>query len=173
MSDPRTQRIFRQYVKTSQVKASPMSFFDYLKYNDQACQPDEENKPGFIVLTPCFNQGGTYSTSWVDDEEFQSCFKPIEDMSFGNAMTMLEKGFGVARRQWGWNVYLMIVNSDDFFVSMKGVKTTPPWIGLHRVNEAIEPYSPSHMDMTATDWAVLGIIKTEKDSRRIDKGDNK
>lgn len=184
MTDPRIEEaLLKKYVKTSQVKARPMTRTEYGQYTGLCQEPDinavEKNEPGFLVLIsdhkgnfdgPC--EGGSWHVIWVSAEIFSLCYAPHDFFDFGHAMLMRFKGFNVSRASWGWNTFLVIIESGDISLTGDWVNSTKPWVGLHRVDGSIEPYTPTQEDMMAKDWRVVSNEKTDFKKLGIPSGEN-
>ena len=183
MKDPRIESILRNYVKTSQVKAAPMTKTEHLRYlglqSKATIEPVETDEAGFFVSVGddkgVFDgprEGGGWHVTWVPKETFAQCYAPHDVFDFGHAMLMKFKGENVSRMPWGWNVFIVTIESGDISLTGDWVNGTRPWLGIHRCDGSIEPYTPTQEDMMANDWRVVTKEVTDFKKLGIPAGEN-
>ncbi len=96
---------YKQYIRCNIVKATPMTRGDYTRM--YGCQdPSKENPSadGYLVI----DSDG--HVSWCPKEQFESAGRPIDGMTFGQAIEAMKQGKKVARRGWnGKGMYLWLL----------------------------------------------------------------
>jgi hypothetical protein len=98
--------------------------------------------------------------SWSPKDVFDSAYRDMQNMTFGDAIYMMNGGAKVARKGW---------NGKGIFIQMqfpdRNSKMTSPYIyidttGLQSDNEAAPrscvPWLASQTDMLANDWQIAG-----------------
>lgn len=88
-----------------------------------------------------------------------------EEMGFATAFETLQKGEIITRKAWsGLGAWLIMVHPSDYKLSglEEVVDPTPgrhikklPWVGMKTMEGCFVPWTPSQIDMMATDYVVL------------------
>lgn len=88
-----------KYIRMHQVEAEPMKFGEFKdKYpkSGGANVDRGANDDGYVI----FYRGGEY-VSWCPKKEFEDVSRPIDGMTFGEAIEQMKRGKKVCRK--GWN----------------------------------------------------------------------
>ena len=133
--------------------------------------PDDENGADESYLVEYLDGGKPNTTkykgyvSWSPKEQFDNAYKASGNLSFGDALEYLKRGYKVARKGWnGKGMFLFLVNGSTFKVNR------PPLLGIYTegteinysahidmktADNKIVPWLASQTDMLAEDWEVL------------------
>lgn len=143
------------------IKAVPMTRAQYNEYRGW-CQPDNENgsDKGYLVeyepdTKP--NVPGHFGyVSWTPKDVFDQAYRPLDSMTFGDALLMLKRGQRVARSGWnGQNMFVFLVNGSTFSVNR------PPLLGIYPEGTVIN-YRP-HIDMRTADGQIVPWVASQSD----------
>jgi hypothetical protein len=166
----------KRYIGTKLINATPMTRLEYNNFRGWAL-PDDENgdDEGYLVE---YIDGGKASTesydgyvSWSPKDVFNRAYKPVEGMSFGDAIAMLKNGKKVARKGWnGKGMWLILVPGSE---NIKPVAGTPysragltqeiqilPHIDMYTVDSTgrramLPGWLASQTDMLSEDWVLV------------------
>lgn len=157
----------KTYVGTKVLNAKPMSLGDYNKFRDWEVPSNEDPATaGYLVE---YLDGGKANTegyagyvSWSPKDAFEKSYQPVDEMSFGHAMMMVDAGYRVARKGWnGKGMWIVRVGTGyyDVGISIVGVEHVgfTSWIGMKAADNKFGPWAPSQLDMNAVDWVIVEV----------------
>lgn len=147
----------KKYIRTIIVEAVPKTLGDYCaeKYGESTTN---EDKNGYKL-----SEDG-YTSRWLPKEVFEKQYKEIRNnnMTFGEALEEVKKGYKISRRGWnGKGMWIELQVPDDYS------KMTRPYIyhvapkgsTNHYGENAKEfervPWLPSNTDILADDWNIV------------------
>ena len=154
----------KQYIGTKIIYAKPMSRLEYNDFREWKL-PDDENgaDEGYLVK---YLDGGKPNTaeyvSWSPKEQFDNTYKASGNLSFGDALEYLKRGYKAARKGW---------NGKGMFLTKQFCQFYPDNLGEDFGEESSEllegtiimftatgtfvAWSASQTDMFAEDWEIL------------------
>lgn len=88
--------------------------------------------------------------SWSPKGVFEAAYRPVDAMTFGDAIHMLKQGRKVARAGWNGKGMWLDMQMPHFNGDM-----TLPFIYMKTVLGDLVPWLASQTDMLAEDWKVL------------------
>lgn len=96
---------YKTYIRCHVVKATPMTRGEYNKLRGWEMPSNEQAADeGYHVVYPDGYE------SWCHKAQFEAAGRPIDGMTFGQAIEAMKKGKKVARRGWnGKGMYLWIL----------------------------------------------------------------
>lgn len=166
----------QRYIGTKLINATPMTRQAYNDFRGWQLPADENGADeGYLVE---YVDGGKANTeaydgyvSWSPDEVFEKAYRPIQGLTFGEAIEALKAGQRVARKGWnGKGMWLVMVPGTPLAQLREG---TPyhealgqesceilPHIDMWTVNaegrRAMLPgWLASQTDMLAEDWELI------------------
>lgn len=149
------------YIGTKLINARPM---DRQAYNDfrgwSVPEGEDPTDAGYLVE---YLDGGQANTkeyagyvSWSPADVFNKSYRPIEGLTFGQALEALKLGQKVARKGWnGKGMFLFLVPGSTFKVNRK------PLLGIYPEGTEIN-YCP-HIDMKTTDGKIVPWLASQTD----------
>lgn len=166
----------KPYIGTKLINALPMTRQAYNDFRGWDLPADENgDDPGFLVE---YVDGGKANTpqyagyvSWSPADVFERAYRPIEGMTFGEALEALKIGHRVARAGWnGKGMWLSLscdgtreVAAENFwsphnaeFARQNGGKATvlPSITMKTATGEILMGWLASQSDMLAEDWQI-------------------
>jgi hypothetical protein len=160
------------YIGVKKVYATPMKRYEYNAYRGWP-MPDNENGADdgmFVEYTesqPGNDPRHIGYISWSPLSVFEQAYRPVDGMTFGQAIEALKKGRKVARTGWnGKGMWLGLVTPKDDIVTGGPIefalfglagKVGPclPWIGMRTADDKFVPWLASQTDMLAEDWQLI------------------
>lgn len=151
----------QKYIGTKRLKATPMTRGDYNRYRGWNCPKDENpDDSGYMVE---YRDGGVPNhpnhegyISWSPTNVFELAYRPIQCLTFGEAIEALKTGLKVAREGWnGKNMFLFLVGGSTFKVNR------PPLLGIYP--EGTEINYRAHIDMRTVDGAIVPWVASQTD----------
>lgn len=163
-------------IGTKEVKLREMTREEYNIYRGWDLPNDEDGTDeGYLVE---YLDGGKPNDerhdgyiSWSPKEQADNAYRPTDNMTFGDAITMLKKGMKVARKGWnGKGMWLILVPGSP---NIKPVAGTPyskagiteeiqilPHIDMYTVDSTgrramLPGWLASQTDMLSEDWCVV------------------
>lgn len=143
------------YIGTKLLAARPMTRAEYNDYRGWQL-PADENGADEGYLVEYFDGGQTNHpahqgyVSWSPKDVFERAYRPINCMTFGDALTVLKQGRRVARAGWnGKGMWLELLRPGA------ASKMTLPYIFMKTADDHFVPWLASQTDMLADDWAVM------------------
>ena len=151
----------QKYIGTKRLKATPMTRGDYNKYRGWKYPKDENpDDTGYMVE---YQDGGVSNhpnhegyISWSPSNVFELAYRPIQCLTFGEAIEALKAGMKVAREGWnGKNMFLFLVGGSTFKVNR------PPLLGIYP--EGTEINYHAHIDMRTADGTIVPWLASQTD----------
>lgn len=151
----------QKYIGTKRLKATPMTRGDYNEYRGWECPKNENpDDTGFMVE---YQDGGVSNhpnhegyISWSPTNVFELAYRPIQCLTFGEAIEALKVGLKVAREGWnGKNMFLFLVGGSTFKVNR------PPLLGIYP--EGTEINYHAHIDMRTADGTIVPWLASQTD----------
>ncbi|CAD5376725.1 Gp49 [Pseudomonas sp. OF001] len=158
----------QQYIGTKIVSAQPMTRAEYNAYRGWELPANEDGADaGYLVE---YHDGGKANDprhagyiSWSPEDVFARAYRPIDGMTFGQAIEALKAGLRVARAGWnGKGMWLAYTPGSEFAPEL----AKPGHAAAHRAKEApgdnvrLLP----HIDMRAADGSmVIGWLASQTD----------
>jgi|LSQX01.2.fsa_nt_gb hypothetical protein len=125
----------KEYIGTKRVLAKPMARGEYNRYRGWEIPSNEDgSEPGYLVE---YKDGGKPNDprhdgyiSWSPKDVFEKYYRPVDGMTFGEAIEALKKGLKVARRGW---------NGKGMFLWLKpAVVVKAEWCKDEKLKELVE-----------------------------------
>jgi hypothetical protein len=157
---------WKKYVRCHQVEACPLTRGDYNKYRGwEMPQNENPNDKGYLVQYP------DGYVSWCPKAQFEAAGRPVDGMTFGQAIEAMKQGKKVARRGWnGKGMYLWLMSCAT--VNAEWCKEphlkelaeanggTVECLGTIRMKTAdgkvLTGWLASQTDMLSDDWVIVG-----------------
>ena len=145
------------YIRTHIVEAEPMTRGEYNKYRGWEI-PANENPAdeGYHVVCPDGYE------SWCPKAIFEEAGRPIDGMTFGQAIEALKQGKKVARRGWnGKGMYVFLADEGGDFHTKADIgperkACVHPFIVMHTAQDDFQPgWLASQSDMLCEDWTIV------------------
>jgi hypothetical protein len=168
------------YIGTKVVKARPMNRGDYNIYRGWTLPSDENGKDdGYLVE---YRDGGKPNDSrhagyisWSPKDVFESAYKVITGMTFGQAIEAAKAGSKIARSGWnGKNMFVVYMPAMDlaayndqtqqrrvndrtakFVGADKALHILPYFAMYTATGEWLPGWLASQTDMLAEDWTIV------------------
>ena len=157
----------KQYIGTKIINAKPMSKLEYNDFRGWEL-PDDENgtDEGYLVE---YLDGGKPNTteykgyvSWSPKEQFDNAYKASGNLSFGNALEYLKRGYKVARKGWNGKGMFLTKQFCQFYPDNLGEtfdedssELLEGVIIMFTATGIFVAWSASQTDMFAEDWEIL------------------
>ena len=147
----------QKYIRCHFVKAEPMTRGDYNKLRGWEL-PANENPAdeGYHVVYP-----DGYN-SWCPKDSFEKAARPVDGMTFGQAIEAMKQGKKVARKGWnGKGMYLLIGHAVNF---QSSVTNTDAEMALPVCDSIVMRtaqgnfvvgWLASQTDMLSEDWVII------------------
>lgn len=155
-----------------EIKAAPMSYFDFQKTIDRPTEKKEKDEPGYLVEYPDGYR------SWSPAKAFEEAYVPNERLSGGMALHLIAKGYTARRAMWpqGFVMLRKGYDADKFMMPImdeKQKKDDPTGVSFRfddmlvranvyadplfreKTNVHFNPWTPAMEDILANDWFVL------------------
>lgn len=152
----------KQYIGTKQVNLLPMTRAEYNDFRGWQLPADENGTDeGYLVE---YLDGGQPNTphyagyvSWSPKAQADAAYRPITQMTFGDALIMLKSGKRVARAGWnGKGMFLFLVSGSTFKVNR------PPLLGIYPEGEVVNYHA--HIDMRTADGTIVPWLCSQTDA---------
>ena len=153
-----------KYIRSHIVEAEPMTRGDYNKHRGWEI-PANENPAdeGYHVVYPDGYE------SWCPKVQFEAAGRPIDGMTFGQAVEAMKHGEKVARKGWnGKGMYLWLLPATDVkkewcrdprLIEAMGERDVLPCLGSIRMftatKEVLTGWLASQTDMLSEDWCIV------------------
>lgn len=159
-----------KYIRTHIVDAEPMKFGEFkdkFPKSGGANVERDANDDGYVIT---YRKGESNEyVSWCPKAEFDAVSKPIEKMTFGQAIEAMKVGKKVARAGWnGKGMYLWLLPAtevkkewcrDPRLIEAMGDRDALPCLGSIRMftatKEVLTGWLASQTDMLAEDWVIV------------------
>ena len=150
-----------KYIRVNIVEAEPMTAYGFDNYKNR--EHTGENCDGYKVV---YDDG---YVSWCPKARFEEVSRPVNGMTFGQAIEAMKQGKKVARRGWnGKGMYLWLLPAtevkkewcrDPRLIEAMGERETLPCLGSIRMftatKEVLTGWLASQTDMLADDWCIV------------------
>ena len=163
-----------EFIGTKVVYASPMNRFDYNVFRGWDLPTNENGSDeGYLVE---YTDGGEPNTtthkgyvSWSPKEQFDNAYRESGNLSFGDAIVYMKKGYKVARSGWnGKNMYIVLMEGYPMTLANTITRekhglpegshvTVEPYIVMKSTQlGSLQPgWLASQADMLAEDWGIV------------------
>lgn len=159
-------------IGTKQVLLTPMSHQEYYDYRGWMALAENGDAAGYLVEYLDGGKGNdphhTGYISWSPQAQADAAYRPVDRMTFGDALVLLKEGKRVARAAWvAKGQWLRLIKADSYGVSggymyptgsyeeSQDVVSRAPWIGIRTAKSQFGPYTANHCDMLAEDWVLV------------------
>ena len=157
---------YKQYIRCHVVKATPMTRGCYNSYRGWE-MPAKENADdeGYHVVYPDGYE------SWCPKAQFEAAGRPIDGMTFGQAIEAMKQGKKVARKGWnGKGMYIWVMPgstitncpniTDPHLKAISDANDgTVVFVGSVRMKtatgEVLTGWLASQTDMLSEDWVIV------------------
>jgi hypothetical protein len=156
-----------KYIGTKVVGAKPMNLIEAEEILQKKIRPG--NGDGYLVE---YKDG---YWSWSPKASFESAYRPIKEMTFGQAVEAMKSGCKVARAGWNGNgmwivimpaLYLPPYNTADTqrkvndrtakYIGEDKPLDSQPYIAMWTAQETWQPgWLASQADILAEDWTIV------------------
>lgn len=150
-----------KYIRVNIVEAEPMTAYEFDNYKNR--EHSGENCEGYKVV---YDDG---YVSWCPKVRFEEVSRPVDGMTFGQAIEAMKQGKKVARRGWnGKGMYLWLLPAtevkkewcrDPRLIEAMGERDALPCLGSIRMftatKEVLTGWLASQTDMLADDWVIV------------------
>lgn len=158
-------------IGTKVIQAVPMNRRDYNAYRNWELPKDENgDDDGYLVE---YMDGGKPNhpahkgyVSWSPKEQFDNAYRPVDRMTFGDALVMLKAGKRVARAGWnGKDMFAYLVPAASYpaqtgaakaFFGKDAMVPYNAYMALKGADGAVSTWVPSSTDTLAGDWQLVG-----------------
>lgn len=151
---------YKKYIRCHIVEALPMTrgSFNALRGKETPANenPDDE---GYHVFYPDGYQ------SWCPKAQFEAAGRPIDGMTFGQAIEAMKQGKKVARRGWnGKDQFAYYVPADRYVAMTQAAKSIADgdgrvsyraYLALRTAQGDAATWVPSVSDCLAEDWEIV------------------
>ena len=157
----------KQYIGTKIINAKPMSRLAYNDFRGWKL-PDNENgaDEGYLVE---YLDGGKPNTaeykgyvSWSPKEQFDNAYKASGNLSFGDALEYLKRGYKVARKGWNGKGMFLTKQFCQFYPDNLGEafdeessELLEGTIIMFTATGTFVVWLASQTDMFAEDWEIV------------------
>jgi len=145
----------KMYIGTKLIKAAP-----------QECQMDDHNSragdPGYVVE---YEDG---YTSWSPKEVFDNAYRPLEGLTFGQALEAARAGHRIQRHGWnGKNMFVVFQKgypegipcnaqtAEAFNITEGELFKVQPYLQMRCADGSHQSWVASQSDVLSDDWRVL------------------
>lgn len=166
---PATKDMTR-YVGTKLLLATAMTREVYNAYRGWDLPEDENGaEAGYLVE---YLDGGESNhpdhdgyISWTPSEVFHRAYRPVHQMTFGDALLLLKAGVRVQRAGWnGKGMFIYMVPAAEYPAQRGAAKRWAgegamipygAYLAMKTVDGTVVPWLASQTDILAEDWAAL------------------
>ena len=146
-----------KYIRVHIVEAEPMTRGEHLKSKGLKLitGTGSEADEGYFIQYP-----DGYK-SWCPKASFESSGRPIDGMTFGQAIEAMKQGKKVARKGWnGKGMYLFLATDIELHteadIGPERAATVSPCIVMKTAREDFQPgWLASQADMLSEDWMLV------------------
>ena len=159
-----------KYIRLNAVDAEPMKFGEFKEKFPKSGGANVERaaEDEGYVITYRKGQENEY-VSWCPKAEFEAVSRPVDGMTFGEAIELMKRGKKVARAGWnGKGMWLWILPEaeikrewckDQHLIEAFGDRDTLPCLGAVRMftadKKVLTGWLASQTDMLAEDWQIV------------------
>lgn len=157
-----------KYLGVEVIYAEAMTRLEYNKLRGWDLPKDENgDDAGYLVE---YVNGGQANhadyegyISWSPKKVFAEAYKPVDKLTFGDAVEAMKRGFKVVRQGWnGKGIFLYYVPAQSYPATTDIAKlhfgeTVPyePYIAMKHVGNKVVPWLASQTDILADDWQII------------------
>lgn len=148
---------YKQYIRCHIVKAEPMTRGEYNNYRGWE-MPANENPfdEGYHVVYPDGYE------SWCPKAQFEAAGRPIDGMTFGQAIEAMKQGKKVARKGWnGKGMYIWVMPGSTI-TNCPNI-TDPHLKAISEANGGTVTFTGSIRMKTATGEVLTGWLASQTD----------
>lgn len=150
----------QKYIRCHIVEAEPMTRGEHLKSKGLALIPGSgsESDEGYFIQYP-----DGYK-SWCPKDSFEKAARPVDGMTFGQAVEVLKQGQKVARKGWnGRGQFVYYIPADRYVAKTDAAKSIAAedgkvsyraYLALKTAQGDIATWVPSISDCLAEDWVI-------------------
>jgi len=148
------------------LASGPITRKEYCNYRGWDLPEDEDGNE--LVRIVEYIDGGHSNDlrhkgyiSMSPDNVFDNAYKKSGEMSFGDAVFLLKRGYRVCRSGWnGKEMFVIYVKGTDYQLNTIAKNklvgyTQRPWMGLKTANNEFAVWTPSGSDCLANDWCIV------------------
>lgn len=158
----------QRYIGTKLINAKPMNRLEYNDFRGWQLPADEDGADeGYLVE---YVDGGKANTgsydgyvSWSPKDVFEKAYRPVQDLTFGEAIEALKAGHRVARKGWnGKGMFVFLVQGSNDLAKLHGYGFGE-YLGepsfrdamfMKTVGNQLVPWTVSQSDALAEDWEI-------------------
>lgn len=156
------------FIGTKIIKARPMNRADYNTYRGWQLPADENGEDAGMLVE--YLDGGKANhpdhegyISWSPIDVFNRAYRPVDGMTFGQAIEAMKAGHKVARRGWnGKGMFLLIAHEIDFVtkanlgaVAKEPCDVLPSIVMYTATGEFCVGWLASQTDILSEDWNIV------------------
>lgn len=162
----------RLHIGTKQVMLTPMTRLRYNLYRGWELPVNENgDDPGYLVE---YMDGGKPNDprhkgyiSWSPKAQADAAYRPLDRMTFGDALIMLKAGHKVARAGWnGKSMFVFLIQGSNDLASLHGYgfgeyvgePTFRDALFMYTNDGQLVPWTVSQSDALAEDWYWHGVV---------------
>jgi hypothetical protein len=165
----KTMPEYKQYIRCHVVKATPMTRARRIQQVSRLGNAANENAAdeGYHVVYPDGYE------SWCPKAQFEAAGRPIDGMTFGQAIEAMKQGKRVARKGWnGKGMWLCVPLCDgpkeipasaiwgkpnaEYAENNGGVATVMPYVTMKAADgNIVMGWLASQTDMLSEDWCIV------------------
>ena len=147
----------KKYIRCHIVEAMPMTRGAYNKKRGWTTPENEDPKDrGYYVKYP------DGYTSWCPREQFEAAGRPIDGMTFGQAIEAMKQGKKVARKGWnGKGMYIWVMPGSTI-INCQSI-TDPHLKAINDANGGTITFTGSIRMKTATGEVLTGWLASQTD----------
>jgi hypothetical protein len=148
------------FIGTKRISATPMTRLAYNNYRGWDLPANKNGEDlGYLVE---YLDGGKSNDdrhigyiSWSPAEQFEAAYRPMNRMTFGDALIMLKHGHRVTRAGWNgkgmWLMYVSPQMANKIAFEFED-RDGQPYIVMKTAQGLIVPWVASQSDMLDEDW---------------------
>ena len=163
-----------KYIRNNYVDAEPMAFGEFKEKFPKSGGANIERDPADegYVITYRKGQPNEY-VSWCPKAEFEEVSRPVDSMTFGQAIEAMKQGWRVARKGWnGKGMWLSVPlgkepqqipapeiwgkANKEYAEQMGGTVKVTPYVTMKAADGTlVMGWLASQTDMLAEDWMIV------------------
>lgn len=161
----KTMSDMTKYIRCHVVEAKPMTRAEWFKERDGVAPYGYDKDEGYSIVYPDGHE------SWCPKAAFESVSRPIDGMTFGQAIEAMKQGKKVARNGWnGKGMYIWVMPgstikncpniADPYLKAISDANEgTVTFTGCIRMKtatgEVLTGWLASQTDMLSEDWMIV------------------
>jgi hypothetical protein len=150
----------KEYIGTRQIQASYMTRLEYNDFRGWVLPNNEDGDDCGYMVRDIISE----HVSWLPENEFHNIYKSSGDLTFGDAIYLMKKGYKLSRKGWnGKSMYIQYFSPvahglEEFtFLDKEPTGTTKPllpFLMMKTADDMFVPWLASHSDMLSSDWCI-------------------